>query len=523
MLIRSIFAVLACGFALPAPAARIVYLAEQDYAYILELYLVDLERPGESLKLNRPLTLFSEGVGSFAISPNGSQIAFSADQDVSGDPDLHLVDISAPGTWTRVGDLPAGAREGFPKFSADGTRLAFTASDANIGSTALYLVELANPGYATRMNGELAPGGAVSLTGFAFTPDGSHLVYTAGELERRFELYAVAVDRPGESARLNAPGGTVGDTYEGRFRVLADNRSVVYSAVWQHAGQREVHMVSLDAPGQPTTLNAPFAGSGYTWEFDVSPDGQQVVYIAATDTSGVPAAWLVATDTPGVARRISGEVQNGAWQARFTNDGRYAVFAADGTRAAGAHDLFMAPVSGGPDAMRLSAPLAGSFSAGRYALSSDGLQVAYSVFGGTGFAEELWVGRLDSPGSGIRVSESLTVEEYLPPQFSPDGTHVAFAAVEDVDVSIQQLYVASVSAPGTPIRINDTLPPGGVIATSPHAFEFLPSGAPPTGDPPPGPSPTTGEEAASSGGGSFGAITLLLLLSALRPRHRRRD
>ena len=211
MFARSICAVVACGFTLPAVAARVVYLAEQDYAFVSELYVGDLDRPGESVKLNKPLPWFAEGVGSFAVSPDGSKIVFSADRQTGEDTDLCLVDIAMPGALTRLGNLPSGWLEGFAKFSPDGGKIAFTASDEMFANTQLYLVDLATPGSATRMNGDLAIHGAVSQFGFEFTADGSHLVYVAGELEKKFELYAVALDKPGQSVRLNAPGGSVGD------------------------------------------------------------------------------------------------------------------------------------------------------------------------------------------------------------------------------------------------------------------------------------------------------------------------
>ena len=326
------FAAIACALCGPAWGSRIVYLAEQDHAFVLELYVVDLEEPGVTLKLNRSLSAAAEGVGSFAISPDGSRIVFSADQTTPGDPDVFLVDITAPGRWTKLGSLPGGHREMFARFSPDGGKVAFTASDASFGNTQLYIVDLANPGVATRVNGDLANGGAVSLTGFEFTPDGSHLVYVAGELERKFELYAVNLATPGESVRLNAVGGSVGDSYEGRFRVLQDSNRVVYSAVWGNPGMRELHVVSLDSPGEPTTLNAPFQPDGYLGAFATAPDGRHVAYAADQDSDAVPEVYLVDVSAPGIATKVNGPVHGGAALMTFTPDSNYVLFVADGAR-----------------------------------------------------------------------------------------------------------------------------------------------------------------------------------------------
>ena len=526
MFARSICAVVACGFTLPAVAARVVYLAEQDYAFVSELYVGDLDRPGESVKLNKPLPWFAEGVGSFAVSPDGSKIVFSADRQTGEDTDLCLVDIAMPGALTRLGNLPSGWLEGFAKFSPDGGKIAFTASDEMFANTQLYLVDLATPGSATRMNGDLAIHGAVSKFGFEFTADGSHLVYVAGELEKKFELYAVALDRPGQSVRLNAPGGSVGDTYGGRFRILPDSRHVVYSAVWQHPGQREAHIVSLDAPGQPTTLNAPFAPGGYLQEFAVSPDGLHVAYVADAETASVNEAYLVATAAPGTARKISTAVQYGAGQLQFTADGRYVVFAADSASTASKRDLYMVPVDGSFAALALNAPRDAGADVGTYSLSADGNQIVYSIVAQDGFARDMLVGRLDAPGSAMKLNGPLpdgALEFFPAPQFSPDGTQVAFIAVESLDTSIQQLFMATVSAPGTSVRVNRPLAPDGIVPPHPGSFTFLPAGAPPTGSvvPPTGsavPPAVADTPQPSSGGGALGWPGLLLLLAASRRR-----
>lgn len=516
MFARSICAVLACGLASPAVAHRIVFLAEQDHVYVRELFIVDTNRPGETLKLNKPMPWFAEGVNWFAISPDGSKIVFSADRQFGDDRDLCLVDLATTGTVIRLGDLPPGWMEGFPKFSPDGNKIAFTATDDAYGPPQLYLVDLATPGSATRMNGQLATDGAVSLSGFDFTPDGSHLVYTAGELEKKYELYAVALDRPRQSIRLNAPGGGVGDSWEGRFRVLPDSRHVVYSAVWQHSGQREVHIVAFDGPGQPMTLNAALPVGGYVHEFAVSPNGGHVAYIADAEKDDVREAYLVPTNAPGAAIKVSPAVQDGAGLLQFTADGQYLVLVADGVTTDPQRDLYMVPVDGRFAAIPVSAPRDAGTDVGPYSLSTDGRQMVYPVYAQDGFARDLLVARLDAPGQAMKLNGPLpdgTVESFPAPQFSPDGTEVAFIAVESVDSSIQELFVASLSAPGTSVRVNGPLAPGGIVTPVPYAFAFLPAGAPSTaGAVAP---PAADSTRPSSGGGAVAWPSLLLLFAAV--------
>jgi hypothetical protein len=127
MLRRLLIAGIACTVPVAANAARLVDLSEQDFAYVPELLLADLDKPGDSLKLNRPLAPFAQGVVTFAISPDGSTIAYTVDQDVMNDLDLFVVNIETPRTWIKIGSLPPGTIEMQPKFSPDGNFLAYVA------------------------------------------------------------------------------------------------------------------------------------------------------------------------------------------------------------------------------------------------------------------------------------------------------------------------------------------------------------------------------------------------------------
>ena len=501
--------------AMTVSAARIVYLAEQEFIFVTELFVVDLATPGVTTRLNRPLPIESEGVGSFAISPSGARIVFSADQTTAGDHDLFLTDIAAPGTWTRLGSLPAGHREVVARFSPDGSMLAFTASDPFFADTELYLVDLVDPGRATRLNSDLVANGAVSLTGFEFTPDGSRIVYVAAELENRFELYVVDVAAPGLSLRLNAPGGNVGDTFEGRFRILPDSRRVVYSAVSENPGVRELHVVAFDQPGQATTLNAPLQSAGDIFDFSVSVDGRLVAYTADQDTDTILEVFIVDVDSPGAATKVNGPVHSGAALARFTPDGKYLIYSGDEERGPGERDLYRVAIDQPANSVRLNATPAPGADIGPYAISADGALVAYKPAPPGGFETDLMVARLDAPGIAVKVNGPLPngALDFQPPKFSPDGEELAFLAVESLDDSIQELFFARMSAPGAAIRLNGPLPLGAIVAATPNSFEFLPAGAPPTGDlPPDSPPPAGGPAPRSSGGGAVGLFALFLLL-----------
>jgi len=507
---------LACT-ALPVTtfASRIVYLAEQDTAYVNELYLVDLDAPGITIKLNRSLPFAAYGVGSFAISPDGTRIVFTADQTVSGALDLYLVDLAALGTWTRLGSLGADRQEMFPRFSPDGNKVAFTASDENFANVQLYVVDLADPTDAIRLNPDLVTDGAVSMTGFEFTPDSSRIVYGASQDESRFDLYVVDLGLPGQTTKLNGPGGGVGNRFESRFSITSGGERVVYSAVGNIPGMRELHVVTLEEPGPPIALNAALQSAGDIFDFTLSPDGRFVAYVADQETDEVLEAYLVKIAAPGIATKINGPVQSGATLAQFTPDGSGILYVSDQDRGPFERDLYIVDVDQPAEPVRLNAPLDQDVSVRRYVVSPDGARVAYVVEPFSGFAKDLMIVELASPGTAVKVNAPLPngALEWALPKFSPGGHEIAFLAVESVNESIQELFFAMPSAPGVSTRLNGPLPPEGIVAATPDSFAFLPADAPLTRAPSP--------ETKSSGGGSTGVFTVLLLAAAVVARRGR--
>lgn len=512
---RHCLAVAAFTLSASAPASQLVYLAEQDVAFVPEVYLVDLDRPTESLKLNRTLSSRSIGVLGITLSPDGTRMAFIADQDARGDLNLYLLDFATLGQWTRLGSLGTGTLETFARFSPDGSKLAFTAVDQDFANSQLYLVELATPSVSVRLNPGLASNGFVSTTGFEFTPDGRHIVYAAAQERSEVDLYLVDLAAPGAATRLNPPAGSVGDSYEARFRLTPDGTRVVYSAVGDTPGMRELHMVSLATPGVALTLNAALQSAGDILDFSISPDGRHVVYTADQQTDFVAEAYLVDLDSPGLATRINGPVQYGVIFARFTPDGSGITFLADEERAILEHDLYLVPVAEPTQRSRLNAALAaGESLVDGYAISADGSRASYTPQAtGSLFKTALMLVELAAPGAAVQVNgpmpdRVLEFGTYGRQDFSPDGGEIVFLTAHR-DTSAHRLFFARPSEPGTSHAIGQPLPRDGQFSPVPGFFQFLPANAPkvapPSGSPPPG---------GGGGGGSFGLAGLLWLCLA---------
>ena len=510
-------AIIVLGLCEAASASRLVYMAEQSFPGLPELFLVDLDSPGTTTPLSRPYSApaaggaIYSGILNFDISPDGRSIVYIGDQDVPSSFRPYIVDITNPGTQTLLGNLPSTNSGGYAKFSPDGRYVALTFHDGSFKQQ-LSVISLASPGTATLMNGNLHDNGpGVSLTGFDITSDGRYLVYTAAELDRFVELYVVALDSPTQSVRLNAHGGSVGDSYEGRFHVLPESNKVVYSQVWENPGVREVHIVSIDDPGKPVTLNAPYQPDGYTENFFVSPDGKYVAYTADQVTDGFNEAFIVQIDEPGVAHNLSGSLSGGGRVVGFTSDSSNVLFLG-GT----ANDLYFSPVDLSSDPILLAQRPAADDSMYFFSSSPDGDQVAYYLERSSGLATDVMVAHIAAPGLSSKINGPLPNGslQFGGPVFSPDGSEVVFDATESQDDFRLELFFSSVSAPGTSTRLNDPGMAGYVASYKRGDYEFLPANASPTGQPgasnvTPTPATSATESTSTQAGG--GATTWLIL------------
>jgi Tol biopolymer transport system component len=456
-----------------ADAARVVYLAEQDTAYVLELYVVDTDRPGQPIKLNRPLSRLNDGVLDFEVSPDGRYVVYAADEDTAGVSDLYLVSIAEPRTRVRLGALK-NRRELHARFSPDGKKVAFTASARNFDDVQLYYVRVARPDVARRVSGA---GGSVSQIGFQFTADSRGLVF-AQDLDRPGvkELYLVWLSERKTKIKLNpsfTSFGNVGDSFEGRFALTPDGRSVVYSAAQEVPGMRELFVVELSNPGVSTRLNGRFQAEADVFDFALSPDGRRVAYSADQDTDSLNELYVLELSSPGVATRINRPVTAGVARFRFTPNSRGVVFSADSDRP-GLLDLYLW-TRGSGKTKRLNKRLSGRSEVTNFAVSHDGARVVYYTNPPKSFyARRILLVDVKQPRVSATLVERLTKggldSGAARPVFAPDDRSVLFMAGVG---STWELYQTELANPFSAVRLNAPLPPEGMVMPATYRNWFV--------------------------------------------------
>ncbi len=98
------------GIAFSLDGAQVVYTADQDTDEVVELYQVSRATPGDTDKLNSTLTTGGNVLfQGFETSSDGKQLVYLADQDVDEDFELYMVDLETPGSTVKASPpLPSG-------------------------------------------------------------------------------------------------------------------------------------------------------------------------------------------------------------------------------------------------------------------------------------------------------------------------------------------------------------------------------------------------------------------------------
>ncbi len=156
-----------------------------------------------------------------------------------------------------------------------------------------------------------------------------------------------------------------------------------------------------------------------------SPDGKQIAFVRNTDDGGNPAIYLVPAEG-GEEKKLT--AIRGIRRLTWTADGRRIVFGAIGFFV-GENALYSVAATGGV-AERLSFISADAF---QPTISRQGDKLAYA----SGFLDSnIWRIPMISASAPSKVISSTRMD--VQPNFSPDGTKLAFASNRDGPTAVNQ-------------------------------------------------------------------------------------
>lgn len=245
------------------------YISNEFNPNAFELVRVEVANPANRVRMNEPVTshdTVSGGtttttwgtVNNFKMSPDGTQLLYVEFDPNSGGPgvgarEIHLIDVTTPGTSTVVSGTPTantlGATTQFD--FVDDDRAIYIATEGTSTFFDLYLVDLIALSAPVKLSGTSVEGGVSS---YRISADASRIVYTGVEHTVGVtELYTATFAAPGISTRVSKPR-TDASTI-GQYLIGHDNSFVIYTRDDDTADVSELYKTDFATPTVQTKLN----------------------------------------------------------------------------------------------------------------------------------------------------------------------------------------------------------------------------------------------------------------------------
>ena len=449
---------------------KAVYIADADTDGVDELYLTDFGDPGVATKLSAPLVGGGQ-VTDFRISPLGDRVLYRADQEIDDVFELYLVSFENPGAAIKINGLLVAGGDVTSSFvfSPEGTHVAYLADEDTNEEYELFLVNLSIPGFSANLSGPLVSRGDV-YAGFTFVPDGSAVVYRADEeTDGIDELFVVETGAPGYSTKLNETLVGGGDVLSS-FVVTPTGSEVIYQADQTVDGVFELYLVDLTNPGISTTLSSPMpAGRDVLGEFVISPGGDKVAYLSDQNINDVFELYVVDLSTPGVSYKINrnptsnGDVVASGFQ--FSPDGGALAYVADEDF----NDLiefYLVELAFPSISAKLNSPLVpGGDLTTVFRFTPDGVRLLYLADQDEDDVFEIYRVDVAVPGHTVKMNSPLIAGGSVQSStliMSESGLELVYLADQDVD-EVVELFVVDMTMPGVSQKLNPTLPAGGDV------------------------------------------------------------
>lgn len=318
--------------------------------------------------------------------------------------------------------------------SPDGTQIAFVGSLDNGLGDQVYLVPIGG-GAATLLN----PDGVGDVDGgIVFMPDGSGVVarYGGGTNNIDNQMYLMPTDGSQVATQLTFNSSNVFDPevsadgstlfyVDARFDDIDDNDDLVFATSIPNAAAMPVPtLITPDAVAEIDNAGYALVGSDVVFAGSLPGEGETRFYRTPADGSGTPTEILV-SNFPLADADID--------EMAVTPDGQTIVFVGDLTTD-GVDELYSMPIAGGV-ATQLLPSIPDFADVGIFAISPDGTTIAFTgdfVANGVGEAYVVPI----AGGVPTRVSDDLSGVGYNAdvvsgPErlaFTPDGTSILYLA-----------------------------------------------------------------------------------------------
>jgi WD40-like Beta Propeller Repeat len=264
----------------------LVFMAFKDSATTRELYVTS-DNGQTTIKLSGPMVSGGNVTG-FAISPNGRFVAYRADQETKGMFELYTVPIGG-GTIINVSKLSGTILEvedfaWAPNISPNRSQIAFRAFNAFTGSTGGNIelfTNFSSGGIPVTVSN--SPSVGVDVDTFKWSPTGQFIAYTANTIvgsSRQFRLFAAQPDFENQAFSIsNIPAATNQYTI-GEFQWSPDGSILAFLADINILGVNELLVVEPITNSVPAAISGTLADGGEVVEFSWAPNNTRIAYLA---------------------------------------------------------------------------------------------------------------------------------------------------------------------------------------------------------------------------------------------------
>lgn len=365
-----------------------------------------------------------------------------------------------------------------PLISPDGQYAVYKQDAVTDGANELWSVRLDGTSPPVRISDVLTPGRFVS---FAISSDSTRVVFSADQdTDGQVDLFSVLIGTGGDRRKLNGSWG-VNPTFKNvaYFAVppLPCTR-VVYVADAVVDQRYEIYSVPIDG-GTAIRLNHDLSSDYDIESFEVSPDGQTLVYRAGRDANNFWELYSVPIAGPREeAVKISRALTTGMSVLpyfKITPNSNTVLYLAD-VNVDESYDLYRTSIHGPGEVSSINTGVAAGYSIDpTFVISNDGSRVVYRAGTPTTQIYQLFSTPI-SPGSTVRLNGALGAGEDVEAGFavSADSSKVVYRSDEDVD-TITDLYSVPIAG-GTPTRLNPALVGNGDVldlAISPNSARVV--------------------------------------------------
>lgn len=294
------------AFAWSPDGTRLAFTSDDRFDDLPELYVVPESGIGPR-RVSNAIPVRdggSTGVTMFAWSPDGTRLAYLADEDRAGILELHTVVPNGSSAIQVSGSLVAGGSVQDFAWSPASDQLAFLADRRSPGTAEVFTVPAAG-GLVLNITGPVAGSGTI-VPGLAWSRLGTRLTFAGDkDIPGVVGLYTVAPDGTDETrvTGTSLPNQVVEDDYA----FSPDSERI---AVRVNRGIRDV--TELFAPpiqgGPLLAVNPPLPTGRNIERFAWSADGSRLAYVADEEIDEQFELFVIPATGSLIDRRVSGRM-----------------------------------------------------------------------------------------------------------------------------------------------------------------------------------------------------------------------